>query len=988
MPTVQQTAHPTLKSEITQDSLDEGFQVTTADKRFVSRHCRSKSAAHLGMMVQLKVAQCLGRFLPYAKIPSPVIKHIKAQLGSTIKLGQLKNYFKLSTKDKHVKFIRKHLKLSPYNTAAAEQVQAWAIEAAKTKESVADIINVTLERLIRGCIELPGFRELERTCESARHSVNTAYYKEIAQHLKQEGLDAIDRLLVSTKNSKKFWSTLKIESKKPTPGNIKHYLAHLEWLKSLQFIIPEELSLPPAKYDQFINEAMALDQSEMMALRHDKRIALCVVLIRHQYARTLDDAATIIIKTLKKIDNLARQRLENHLAEHRNQTDKLVEVLQDIISVYINKDHDEIRLDQIIGSNPDKLLSMCQAYLKYSNKNHLPFMLPLYRNHRATLFRAMSILSIEATTKDKDVLNALAFIRTHQKTKAEWLPIIDEDGKTLVSTRWIRTKWWTPVTGKHTTKSRVTEVHKDYFELCVFERIAEELNNGDIYVNGADEFNDYRKNYISQLEYNDGLGEYCEESGLPTNGRELVSVLRRLLSEQCEASDANIEQNETAQIVNGKLVLTPAKGIEKSKEAIALTKEIKNRMEKYSLLDIIIDAEKWLKLSKHFGPMSGNEGKLDDPMMRFVLTVFCYGTNIGPTETARSMRGVSRKQAARLNLKYVNEKRLDKANAIVANAYKKFGLIKHWGDGSSASADGKLLATYEDNLRTEFHIRHGSFGGIAYYHVSDTYIALFSHFIPCGVYEAIYILDGLLKNDSDFNPDTLHGDTQAQSTPVFGLAYLLGIKLMPRIRNIKDLRFYKPTPKTKFNNLSPLFKESIDWNLIERHYDDMMQIAMSIKAGKMTASTILRRFGTKNRKNKVYFAFRELGRVVRTLFLLEYITDQNMRKTINAATCKSEEFNEFSSWIFFANKGKITANNKAQQSKIMKYNQLLANIAALHNVNAMTKIFNDLKKEGYPLTDELMAGCSPYHTDHYGRLGSFDPDLNRKVVPLKYGLFA
>jgi hypothetical protein len=72
----------------------------------------------------------------------------------------------------------------------------------------------------------------------------------------------------------------------------------------------------------------------------------------------------------------------------------------------------------------------------------------------------------------------------------------------------------------------------------------------------------------------------------------------------------------------------------------------------------------------------------------------------------------------------------------------------------------------------------------------------------------------------------------------------------------------------------------------------------------------------------------------------------------------------------------------------MKYNQLLANIAALHNVNAMTKIFNDLKKEGYPLTDELMAGCSPYHTDHYGRLGSFDPDLNRKVVPLKYGLFA
>ena len=57
----------------------------------------------------------------------------------------------------------------------------------------------------------------------------------------------------------------------------------------------------------------------------------------------------------------------------------------------------------------------------------------------------------------------------------------------------------------------------------------------------------------------------------------------------------------------------------------------------------------------------------------------------------------------------------------------------------------------------------------------------FSHFIPCGVWEAVYILDGLLKNSSDIQPDTIHADTQGQSTPVFALAYLLGIKLMPRI---------------------------------------------------------------------------------------------------------------------------------------------------------------------------------------------------------------
>ena len=413
---------------------------------------------------------------------------------------------------------------------------------------------------------------------------------------------------------------------------------------------------------------------------------------------------------------------------------------------------------------------------------------------------------------------------------------------------------------------------------------------------------------------------------------------------------------------------------------------LQDRLEKINLLDLIINAERWLSLHKLFGPLSGFESRVDDPFLRFVLTLFCYGTNIGPTETERSVRGISRKQVAWLNLKRTTVERLDKAIFKVSNAYKKFNLIECWGSGNSVSADGKLWDLYEDNLLSEYHLRYGRFGGIAYYHVSDTYIALFSHFIPCGVYEAIYILDGLLNDESDFKPDTVHGDTQAQSTPVFGLAYLLGIKLMPRIRNIKDLNFYKPDRNMVLQHIQSLFHEPIQWDRIEKYYPDMLRTTMSIKAGKITASTILRRFGTKNRKNKLYFAFRELGRVVRTMFLLEYITDLELRKTIQAATCKSEEFNEFARWLFFANSGKIASNLKHEQGKIVKFNHLLANLAILYNVNAMTTAFNDLRAEGHDIRREHMAKFSPYHTAHLGRLGSFELDLNKEVKPMRVKL--
>lgn len=119
---------------------------------------------------------------------------------------------------------------------------------------------------------------------------------------------------------------------------------------------------------------------------------------------------------------------------------------------------------------------------------------------------------------------------------------------------------------------------------------------------------------------------------------------------------------------------------------------------------------------------------------------------------------------------------------------------------------------YKENLVSEYHIRYGGNGGISYNHISDTYIALFSHFVPFGVWEAVYIIDGLMNNTSDIQPDTIHGDTQAQSTPVFALTYLLGIKLMPRIRNWNDLKFYRVNENDKYKHIDSLFSDVIDWS--------------------------------------------------------------------------------------------------------------------------------------------------------------------------------
>ena len=336
---------------------------------------------------------------------------------------------------------------------------------------------------------------------------------------------------------------------------------------------------------------------------------------------------------------------------------------------------------------------------------------------------------------------------------------------------------------------------------------------------------------------------------------------------------------------------------------------------------------------------------------------------------------------------HVTDFKLIKAIQLVINRYNTFDLPKHWGPGDSLSVDGTFWDMYTQNLLAAKHIRYGGYGGIGYYHISDQYIALFSNFISCGVHESVYLIDGVAENDSDIQANKVHGDSWAQSEVLFGLASLLGISIMPRIRQFKHLYYYKASSKDSYENINELFTEkSIDLELIETHCYDMLRIAISIQKGKIKASTVLRKLCSKSRKNKIYFAFRELGRVVRTIFLLDYINDSEMRRMIQAATCKSEEFNQLINWIRFGGGGVISDNMRPNQLKIIRFNHLLVNMLILHTTVYQTKAVNKLRSQGIEIPDEVLSGLSPYWTEHLNRFGVFQLDMEKVIAEIEYYL--
>ena len=88
------------------------------------------------------------------------------------------------------------------------------------------------------------------------------------------------------------------------------------------------------------------------------------------------------------------------------------------------------------------------------------------------------------------------------------------------------------------------------------------------------------------------------------------------------------------------------------------------------------------------------------------------------------------------------------------------------------------------------------------------------------------------------------------------------------------------------------------------------------------------------------------------------------RKRWRARRCDSPP-----KWLFFGNQGLIAENVRHVQRKVVKYNQLVANLAILHNLEAMTGVLKEMLGEGLPIDEEILAGLAPYRTEHINRYG-------------------
>ena len=736
----------------------------------------------------------------------------------------------------------------------------------------------------------------------------------------------------------------------------------------------------PGKVADFAGEAAAQDVDTLSRYEEAKRLALVACLVHSARMRARDDLAEMLCKRVASIVKKARTELEEIRLRQRAVSERLIGTYRTVLE---HLDPDGETAGQAPGQEAAcavaavreaggfaAQLSDIEEVSAFHGDNYEVLVHRFFRKDRAVMFDLAAKLDLVATSSDASVLAALEHARAYHALRRDHIPLPPpadggEDADSVLA--FASGNWRRAVTDRR----HPGMVVRRHFEAMVFTYLAEELRTGDIAIAGAGEYADWRASLLPWAECEPLLEGFCAGAGLPATAAGFTERLRHAHLDAAAALDAGYEDNADLVIgEDGVPALKRHRSAGTPEAAERLAEAVARRMPERSLLSIVARTAYWLGWHHHFGPASGSDPKISDPLGRYCMAVFTGGVNIGPYEAARHIAGVSARELSMVRNRHIDLKKL--------NAFAELDVVKAWGDGTAVAADGTQVETYIDNLLAETSIRYGGVGGIAYHYISDTYVALFSRFIPCGVWEAVHLIEGLLANKSDIQPSTVHADTQGQSAPVFALATLFGFDLMPRIRNFKDLIFFRPNEHLIYPHLDALFGERgrnvVDWKLIERHWQDLMQVAISISEGRLSSATLMRRLRSNSRKNRIYKVFREVGRSVRTVALLRYLADPQLRARITAATNKVESYNGFSHWLAFGNNGVLADNDPDEQEKLIKLNTLLANLVIFHNALDIMDVVRKLVAEGWLITADQLGAMSPYIRAHISRFGAYATD--------------
>ncbi len=922
-------------------------------------------------------------YMPIITIPDVVLNFIKEQINISNKDFSGYNWDGRTSRQHNIE-IREYYGYKKVNKKNYQDISDYLYKNIISQgSSKGEALNNILAFLYKEKIEPPSLKELRRYINKIYTEYEHSLFYSITKTLTPANKRHLNNIIEIQSGNNSILTLIKSNAGKISTPTIKEEVTKLAYIKETGIFTKDLMEKIPRKIlKKYHDKLSILKISELVRIRKDSPLQYYGMLgcfCLYKGGKLFDILIEIFIRRFHKIEQKAKANAKQELWDSQEENNTLFDSLLDIS---INKPDGVIK--EAIYPQVGGVTKLEQAQLSKESKDltkrHLEYkyLSKLYINHhRCNIFLILQHLDMQSNNTN-DTLDTILYI-IDKLADSKYQQIYYPVKKKMPMEGIVSFKDLNVV---NTDENRIIRI---YYELAVLRKLRKEFRYKNIWTKNSLKYSDPEKDFPADF-YNE-KAYYCKLLNLDKSGDIEILKVRQSLLEVTKELNKTIEANPNVRIAKKKgkhhLFITPYSAQEEPQNLTMLKQTILKKWGNLSLLNILKENDIRIGLTTDIIDIT-DKSSMDPELLRqrLLLCIYSMATNTDFKRICNGTEGITGQDLQYIKKRYLTPEVMRHIICKLINSTLEIRDKMLWGNIKSLIAsDSTKIASWDENLMSEYHIRYKGNGIMAYWHVEKKALCISSQIRRCSDSEISAMLVGIINHKTQVKIDGHSTDTHGQSLIAFAFCHLLGIELRPRIKGIGKLKIGKADNNIAYNaysNIAGIMGRAINWQLIIDNYDEIIRYLAALKTGTAEIEVILKRLIAENTQSPVYKALLELGRAVRSIFICKYAISEDLRKEIEEALNVIENWHSGNKFIFFGKRGVLSSNDETDHE---------LSILSLHLVQSSLVYINTLllqqviKEEQFEklLTIEDKRAITPLFYHHVSQYGSYHLDMNERI---------
>jgi TnpA family transposase len=960
-------------ADLTLEELIRDWTLSETDLAQV-RICRGEDPSRR-FALQLCTLRRYGRFLEtYDDPPLQIVNHLGVQLRLPPVL--LVAPPRPNTESEHRSRLLVYLGLQELDASARQKLALWIEEQMKAG-LVPHWIAAQAEEVVRawGCV-LPRASVFSRLVYAYCRRAETTVLAGIAEQVPAQSRKKVDELLrVPEGDQRSLLFHLREYPPRGTPETIQAYLQHYQTAVRTAWNVTNLRGVSQSLVTHLSDTAKRHDAWYLRRLPETKRYALMACFLVEVRKTLLDHLVEMHDQHITSLLGECRREAEDRQRERWLQAREAQDLVFDSMEWMLASDQPNTNVFAALLArvSVEQLRQSCreyrdgrrleeQGYLSVFREKLARQVRPYFRE-----FLRLPFLAEQSAASLQEALQQAYFYFRDGKLPSKAVPLS-----------------FVPASLRRHLFDCEGKLVPEVWEIALAVGVRDALRARELYLSGSRRYVSFWKMVYSDEQWKTERQKTGNSAGSGASCDAFLHRLQQELDYYADATETGLVDNPYARMQAGRLRLHKDPSEPEPPRVKQLRQAIESHLPRIRIERLLLEVDALCGFTRPLRPPQGSMPAWDNANSALLAAVIAHGTNLGIVAMSQSAEGVTLEQLRHVTQWCLRPETLGRANRVLVDWHHQQALSSVWGTGIRSSSDGQRFGLQETSKISSYYPRYFGYYGPAvtlYTHVSDQYSTYAEQAISCTVRESVYVLAGLLGNDTLLRPRVHHTDTHGYTDQIFGLFRLLGLSFQPRLAGIRKQRLWKLRKDRHYGSLEPLFQASVPGELIREQWDNLQRVVASLQSRQAVPEAIIQRLASAHSADRLAKALTAIGRLEKSIFLLRWLRDADLRQEVGQQLNRGEHRHSLGRWLFFANQGEFRAGDYEEIMNKASCLSLLSNAILLWNTVQITRIVKQMEDSGQVVRREDLGHVSPLLRSHIIPNGMYDLSPLHTVAP-------